>query len=260
MLSIDQYAYTNELRSYHPGEKFAFTILTMVICLAASSIATSLAVLLLMSAAVIWRAGIPCRVYVKYMSVPLFFLLVGVATIAVVVSKESYASLFGFTIGGFKVGVTSQSIRAAVSTLSKSLGAVSCLYFLSLTTPMTDVIYIFRKMKVPALFIELMTLIYRFIFVLMETAEKIYTAQSSRLGYSSVKISFCSLGKLASNLFMKSFYRSQLLFQALSARCYTGGLNVVEPQYVFSYTNLLLIVVLELALVALTLYSGGELL
>ena len=47
---------------------------------------------------------------------------------------------------------------------------------------MTDILEVLRKMRLPALLIELMMLIYRFIFLLLETASAIMTAQESRLG------------------------------------------------------------------------------
>ena len=257
MFSIDSYAYSNKLRKFHPAEKCAFAMITLIICLAASSIPTSLTVITVMCVAVVGYAGIPGRVFAGFMSIPASFLLVGVLTIAVTVTREPATFLFSMSVWGFNIGVTSASTVVAVSLLFKSLGAVSCLYFLSLTTPMIDIIYVLRKMKIPVLFIELMTLIYRFIFVLAETAEKIYTSQSSRLGYGGVKVAFSSLGGLASTLFIKSFHRSQLLFQALSSRCYSGGLNVLEAEYTFSVRNLFLIAVLDLALIALSFYSGG---
>ena len=257
MFSIDSYAYSNKLRKFHPAEKCSFAMITLIICLVASSVPTSLAVFTVMCVAVVGYAGIPGRVFAGFMSLPGSFLLVGVLTIAVTVTKEPVAFLFGMSVWGFNIGITSASTVVAVSLLFKSLGAVSCLYFLSLTTPMIDIIYVLRKMKVPALFIELMTLIYRFVFVLAETAERIYTSQSSRLGYAGVKVSFSSLGGLASTLFIKSFHRSQMLFQALSSRCYTGGLNVLDAEYRFSVRNLFLIAMLDIGLVALSLYSGG---
>lgn len=254
MFNIDQYAYSNRLRSSHPGEKFAFALLTMSICLVSSTAVTSLAVLFLMAGAVILRAGIPWRFYIRLMSLPLSFLMVSVATIAVTISRYPDSAVHGFTILGLTVGVTARDLGVAANLFWKSLGAVSCLYFLSLTTPMIEIISVLRKLRVPVIFIELMSLIYRFIFVVMETAERIYTAQSSRRGYFSLKTSFFSLGKLVSILFVKSYQRSQMLFTALMSRCYTGDLKVLEPQYAVSKDNIIIIAVIELALTALALY------
>jgi cobalt/nickel transport system permease protein len=257
MFSIDQFAYANRLRSSHPGEKFAFAILTMAICLVSTSAVTALAIIFLMAGAVVLRAGVPLRFYLKLMSLPLSFLLVGVATIAVSISTHPGGAVHGITIAGLTVGVTARDLGVAANQFCKSLGAVSCLYFFSLTTPMVEIISVLKKIRVPALFIELMGLIYRFIFVTMETGEKIYTAQSSRRGYASLRTSYFSLGLLASNLFIKSYHRSQTLFTALMSRCYNGDLNVIEPRYVVSKENIIIIVVIDLTLAALALYTGG---
>ncbi|MCL6634737.1 MAG: cobalt ECF transporter T component CbiQ [Peptococcaceae bacterium] len=258
MFVIDQYAYSNRLRSVHPGEKFAFAVSTMAICLALPSVAASLAVVLLMAGAAVLRAGIPGRVYLKLMTLPLSFLLVGVAAVAVSVTSEPGAAVHGVTVRGLTVGVTARDLGVAAGLFCRSLGAVSCLYFLSLTTPMVEIIPVLRGLKVPALFIELMGLVYRFIFVVMDTAAKMYTAQSSRWGYASLKTSFHSLGQLVSNLFIKSHHRSQALYTALMSRCYNGDLNVVGQRYAVSKGNIAAIAVIDLALVALALATGGH--
>ncbi|OAT79954.1 cobalt ECF transporter T component CbiQ [Desulfotomaculum copahuensis] len=260
MFAIDQYAYTSRLRPVHPGEKLAFALVTMVICLASVSPAAPLAVLLIMTGAVLFRAGIPWRFYLKLMTLPLSFLIIGVLTVAVSISTGPPPPLLsGRTLGGITIGFTAASLQLAVLLFVKSLGAVSCLYFLSLTTPMVEVISLLRRFKVPALFVELMSLIYRFIFVIMETAEKMYVAQSSRWGYASIKTAYISLGQLVANLFGKSYHRSQALFTALQSRCYNGDLRVLETPRAPSRSNIMLIAAVDLFLAVLALYTGGGL-
>ncbi|MCL5677452.1 MAG: cobalt ECF transporter T component CbiQ, partial [Firmicutes bacterium] len=218
MFSIDRYAYSNRLSSAHPGEKLAFALLTMLICLAAFSPLAPLAAFFLMSSLVVGYAGVPWRFYLKLLAPPLAFLALGGATIALSISlgPASGSSLanspasYGITLGGLTVGVTSQGLAMATRVVTRSLGALASLYFLSLTTPMTEIVAVFRKSGAPALLVELLTIVYRFIFVLMETAHGIYTAQSSRNGYASLRTSFVSLGQLVANLFIKSLRRSQL--------------------------------------------------
>ena len=53
-----------------------------------------------------------------------------------------------------------------------------------------------------------MTLIYRFIFVLLETAQAMRLAQEARLGYSSWGRWLRSVGMLASNLFLRANTRA----------------------------------------------------
>ena len=257
MLKIDQYAYANKLGYVHPVEKFSLALVTMVICLVFSSSVTSLLVILLMAGLVILLAKIPALFYLKLMFIPLVFLVVGVLTVALAFTRDAYSLLWGVKIGGYMFGVTAQGLSVASALFLKSLAAVSCLYFLSLTTPMVEIFSVLKKLRLPPLFIELMFLVYRFIFVLLDTADRIYIAQSSRWGYATWKTSYISLGQLISNLFAKSYYNAQMLFTTLLARGYTGELNVLENTYTFSRKNLLLIVATELALLITGLWSGG---
>src|SRR5688572_9436465 len=86
-----------------------------------------------------------------------------------------------------------------------------------------------------------MTLVYRFIFVLIETAQAMHVAQEARLGYSTAGRSLKSVGMLVSNLYLRSNARASVLFTALTARGYTGDLRVLRDEPVWSRRTLLLI-------------------
>ena len=47
----------------------------------------------------------------------------------------------------------------------KALGAVSALYMMTLTTPLSEIIAVLRKAHIPKLIIELMNMIYRYILL-----------------------------------------------------------------------------------------------
>ena len=116
---------------------------------------------------------------------------------------------------------------------------------LALTTPMVDITDQLRKWRVPQLFIELMVLMYRFIFVFIETAQAMYIAQNARLGYSNWRRSLQSLGMLAANLYLRSQARASALFTALTARGYSGELRVLTAQPTWSRRNLAIIAGVE---------------
>lgn len=253
MINIDSYAYSNNLKKIHPGEKFLFAVLTMAACLTSPTIITPLIVLALMAGGIILKAGIPARFFVKLMLVPLSFLLISVLTIAFSVSTDPSGFWLAQTIHGLTVGIHYPDLITAVHLFLRSLGAVSCLYFLALTTPMTEIITVLHRLKVPTIITELMMLIYRFIFVFMETAFTIKRAQSSRLGYVSLKISYRSLSRLFSALLGKVFVKSQELYNAMAARGYTGEIKVLTKKYPVSLSNYILITGLGLSLILFNL-------
>lgn len=257
MINIDQYVYANKLLAVHPAEKFFLAIVTMAVCLISASIYTPLLAMALMAGLIIFRAGIPAKFFIHLMLIPITFLLIGELTIAFSISDQPIGFLYRFVVGGTIIGVTAQDLNKAVLLFSRSLGAVSCLYFLALTTPMLEIISVLRKLRMPALFLELMSLIYRFIFILLDSAATIRTSQSSRLGYVTLKSSFRSTSQMFFALFMKSFQRSQAVATALEARCYQGEIRVLEKEFPCSVGNYIFIIVTEISLILLNLYFGG---
>lgn len=253
MISIDKLAYSSELKNVNPIEKFIFSMVTMLMCIALNNIAASSFVIFIMSVITVFKAKIPFKTYIKLMLLPLVFLIVGVTTIAINVIQNNNHLIFGFNIFNIKLGCTYESILTAARLFFKSLGAVSCLYFLTLTTPVFEVLSVLKKFKVPKLFIELMGLIYRFIFVLLDTANMIYISQNSRLGYSTLRTGFKSLGHLVSMLFISSYKNSQDIYTAMESRCYDGEINLLESKYKISYVNIVLILLVEALLIIITL-------
>jgi len=258
MISIDKYAYMSKLKRADPMPKLLFTLLTLGVCLWANSIAVALLVLLLMGGLTVCRGGTPFAVFFRLMLIPFSFLMIGVVTIAVNISADREIFLFSLSVFETNLGVTKIGIDSAARLFFKALGAVSCLYFLSLSTPLVDLMLALRRLKVPALFLELMGLVYRFIFVLLETADTMVIAQHSRLGYAGLAAGYRSLGTLAATLFIRSYKRGEALYTALEARGYSGELNVLEERFSTSWTAYLLLVGLNVIIILGTLFFRDQ--
>jgi cobalt/nickel transport system permease protein len=119
---------------------------------------------------------------------------------------------------------------------------------------MTDILTQLRKLKLPALFIELMLLIYRFIFVLTDVASAITTSQNSRLGNRNFKTSCKSFGSLGSALFIRAMKKSDALYDSMEARCYDGTIHVLTENYPAKSSELLLLILYELLLILLMIW------
>lgn len=253
MISIDDYAYSNNLKTVHPAEKCLFAVITMVVCLISPTVTAPFVILLLMAGGIIFKAGIPVRVFVKLMFVPFSFLLISVLTIAFSISRDPAGFWLAQTINSLTIGIRYPDLLTAVNLFLRSLGAVSCLYFMALTTPMTEIINLLHKLKVPSTITELMVLIYRFIFVFMETATTIHRAQTSRSGYITMKSSFRSMSRLFTSLLGKVFVNSQELYNAMEARCYTGEIKVLTKRYPVNVKNYMIILACEIPLILLNI-------
>ncbi|ACF14679.1 cobalt ABC transporter, inner membrane subunit CbiQ [Chloroherpeton thalassium ATCC 35110] len=253
MFNLDNQAYLSRLREIDPMQKMLFALPALAICLWASKPAISLVVLGVMAVGSVQIGKTSVRIFLKLMLVPIAFLFIGTAAIAVTVAtsqKTFIASIMLYR--GVHVGISEIGLSKAVEVFFKALGAVSCLYFLALSTPMIDLLNALRKLRVPKLLCELMSLIYRFTFLFLETAEIISTAQNARLGNATLKSRFRSFGTLVSRLFVRAYSASEALYTGLEARGYQGDLRTVSHEYRTPWQGYAISLVTHTLLIALT--------
>ncbi|MEW5793530.1 MAG: cobalt ECF transporter T component CbiQ [Candidatus Desulforudaceae bacterium] len=212
----------------HPAEKGLLAVLTLGACLAAQAWWIPLIVFGLMAALTVWAGRTPWLLYGRLLLVPVAFLLLGLPAVALSVSTGPVPDGRWFEIFGLYVGATQAGLGMARDILVRMLGAVSCLYFLALSTPLPDLLGLLRRCRVPALFLEILMLVYRFVFVLLDTALEMRRAQTLRLGYTGLGTSYRAWGGLLANLLLRAYQRAGGLYTALTLRGYDGNLRVLE--------------------------------
>lgn len=238
MKTIDKYAYRSPLRRFQPTQKVLLGLMLLFTCLIGDSPLLSFIILILMTYLTLYKGGIPFKVYSLLMAMPFTFLILSLLPLLLDFSTE--ATFFVWSIHMFHgyMGISSISIELCLNLFFKTFASVSCLYFICLTTPMNDILRVFKKWHCPVLLLEMMALIYRFIFIIIDTAFTMYEAQTSRLGYINFRFGIRSFGILLSSLFVRTLKINTALYTSLECRGYTGSLNVLhEDQYKsFPYT------------------------
>ncbi len=255
MFMLDWYAHNNRLKDAHPGEKAVFVFLCLGLCLFFSRETVSLAAILLLSILILFYVKIPLGFYLKLLCLPFAFLLPGCLAVALELPVMPETAVLILPVGPFTLGIGSAGLSLAVNLLLRSLAALCALYFLALTTPFDQLGWLLRRAKLPPAVVELTALTYRFIFILYATAQSIYTAQATRLGYASRCNALKSLGSLAAGLLYKSFYRSQMMHAGLLSRCYEGTFPTLKTYYAFSPRNWLFVCGTVVLLVAMAQFS-----
>ena len=189
--SVDYYAYASHMRSWNAGFKVLFSIISLLICIACNNLFVSIAI------------GFSMRPVGQY--------------------HVHFLNLF-------YIYWSKASLLKAGGLVFKALGAVSALYMMTLTTPLSEIIAVLRKAHIPKLIIELMNMIYRYIFIMIDTHSRMKNSAESRLGYCDFKTSCYSFGQVASNLLVVSLKRGNNYYNALEARCYDGDLRFLEEE------------------------------
>ena len=227
-LSIDYYAQASGLNRLNPGLKLGSFVLFLFVCVAADSALAALVIAAAMICLTLWRGRTPVRVYLSLLLVPASFILLSSAAIIFSLSPEPLGLLDLPLPGALWLSATAAGRRSALLLMAKAFGGLSCMYALSLSTPMAELIGALRRLKLPAIVIELMYLIYRYIFILIDLRQRMQTACRARLGEDGWRNSWRSFGGIASNLLVLSFKRASASFDAMEARCYDGELRFLE--------------------------------
>lgn len=221
MTTLDQYAHCSKLRGVSPAAKASFALGGLVVCVSASGNALSLALFCVMAFACVVKSGVGVRAFFRLCAIPFWFVLIGALTVAVRFTGAA-GGLFALPLFGHFLVLTTESAARAISLFLKSMASVSCLYFLCVSTTMNELLGLLDRLRCPKLFTELMMLIYRFIFVLLEIAEQLSIAQKSRLGDLGYKNRMRSVAILGGGIFIKAFKRSGDILNAMESRGYNG--------------------------------------
>lgn len=227
--SIDFCACESRLGSWNAGFKMAVGMAALIICIAANRPAVSLFTIVSMALVTVVLGGLPLRRYFSLLAVPFTFLVLGTAAIAVGVAGEPRGD-YSVSLHWFSLYVTNAGLWQAFGLVAKALGAVSAMYGFVLSTTAGEMIGVLKKIHVPRLIIELMYLIYRFIFVLYDTHGQMRRAAQSRGGMCGFKTSCRTFGYVAGNLLVFAMGRSGAYYDALLSRCYDGELCFLEEE------------------------------
>lgn len=228
MIGIDRCAYSSNISNIRAEIKLRYAAFPLLICLFCSSNTISILTIVVMFLTSIFIGGVGFKTYLRQCMIPLTFLLTGV--VAVVfgqVDHRDFGVVFSFELFGSFYGVNTESLNSGLSLFLKAFACVSCLCFFSLNTPVNSFLTYLKKLGFSKLLIELMELMYRFIFVIGDEAKKIHIAQNSRLGYRNFVTSIRSCGELVTSVFIKALLRVERVNASLEARGFNGDFDYI---------------------------------
>lgn len=102
--------------------------------------------------------------------------------------------------------------------LVKSTLCLFTLLLLSNTTPFSQIIRILQKIRAPSLLVSTLALMYRYLFVLVDEAERMQRARASRTFTRQRVLQWKSLGAIVGQLFVRSTERAERIYAAMCSR------------------------------------------
>ncbi|MTJ82199.1 MAG: cobalt ECF transporter T component CbiQ [Telmatospirillum sp.] len=238
MSPVDRVAHLNRWRSRPLVEKAVLAIGMLIVDVILPPWPTAALVATMMTMAALAGARVPVRVWLAAMAAPTGFLLAGALSLLIAIGPDGLSLAPG-------------GLASAATVAGRALAGVTCLLFLALTTPASDLVAGSRRIGVPAEIAEIALLIYRFLFLLADTAAAMNTAQAARLGHVGLRRRLTSLGVLIANLLPRAIDRGRRLEVGLAARGWRGDMRVLSTTVAPSWSVLGGILALEAATAAI---------
>lgn len=229
ILKMEQYAACSRLASLNPGLKILTGVCSLCICIMSTGSLTPLAVGAVMVFTTVCLGNMDGRAYMHLMLLPFSFIILSGVVLLVDVTGQGLG-YFDIPLGPVYLSVTGESIAETKRVVVKAFAGLSCLYMISLSTPLHEVIGVLKRCHVPALMIELMYFICRFLFILMDVYQQMKISAESRLGYETVERSYQTFFAICANLLVLAFHRASRTFDAMESRCYDGDIQFMEER------------------------------
>lgn len=246
MLTIDILARHSRFCGMNAGLKLWSCTALLVLCILAKTPWIP-GLLLLLMAVLTTIGGISFHDYLSMFALPAVFLLL--SSIALLWDYASTAvDVIRVPFCGSYLVLRAEAQVQTRLVLARALGAVSCLYFLNLSTPMPELLSALRRVHVPIVVIDLAVLIYRYIFLVLSTYHRMKDAAASRLGYGTPRHSLRTTGRVYGNLLACSFRRAGACFDAMESRCYDGDIQFLEREKPVEFFHVLLFAAILLAM------------
>lgn len=236
MHRIDSIAYASPLRPISSMWKCGFAAILLIIAYTAHPIVQGL-VFLWMTIWTLSYAKVPKRMYMLLLGAPFVFFLTSMPAMLIEwtpASEVIHGSLAEgmrlFNLFHGTVYISNIGVHRALLLAVRLAAALSCFYFLILTTPFSALLQVLARLKIPHIVLELMLITYRFIFLLYDTAVSIRMAQQSRGGHAAFRRTMQDLGMLFTRLFAKTMERYRGLALGLTSRGFEQQIHLAPYQ------------------------------
>lgn len=128
----------------------------------------------------------------------------------------------GETVDFLGVHVSIQGMWILIGATMKSMLGAVALILLVATTPFDRLLEGLRRLGIPTIFVDMLALTYRYLFILIDEAARLRRAAIAR-GYAPKWLPQALIvGRLVGNLFIRSYERAERVYGAMRLRGYNG--------------------------------------
>jgi cobalt/nickel transport system permease protein len=155
--------------------------------------------------------------------------------------------IFSFQLLYWKVTITDAGLLRFISIVIRSWLSVQMAILLVATTRFPDIVHALEHLRVPSILTTIIAFLYRYMFVLVDEVFRLLRAREARSASMPGLKSGRSIawraritGNMAGQLFLRSYERSDRVYNAMLARGYRGHLQTMNPHILHSIDYLVI--------------------
>jgi cobalt/nickel transport system permease protein len=240
--NLDSVAQQSAFRHINTGTKLILALGSLILCLISPFPFVPLLSGIVLSFVLLIPGRTSPRLYGEVLLGPAIFMVMSVVVLLFLLGGGDVIWQFN-PVPWINLTITTGSLGQSLLVLCRVFGCSISMFFIVLTTPMTDLFNGMKRIGIPIELIDLMMIIYRYIFIICAQAVEIFQAQVMRLGYSRSMEAVRSFSLLCGMLFISSWNAGEDLVRAMDCRCYDGifpSLDFAEPMQMRSLIPVIL--------------------
>lgn len=260
MFEVDELAYRSAALKWSPAGKFLFAISLLVASLLASTLIVPLFVLIIGVALLGYsvRFRFP-RVIGLLVLEGVGIIILGGLVIAIVTPGEAVWSL---DLRLFELTFSDAGLATASLVTLRALAGISIMLFFATSTPIPHFADMLVRLRVPKEFAEMMVMVYRYSFMLLDEAGRMHLAAQCRLGFRGRMNTLRTYAKMMVGMFIRSMETAERSNVGMQCRNYQSGVAMLRQPKGMTYSWAALSLISFLSLYQLNAFcvSSGVLL
>ena len=221
--SIDDAAWASPWRRRRVGEKVLLSVSLVLTALLTPAWPGCVLVAAVSVFFIVGPARIRPGLLLTVMIAPLTFLVMGSLPVAFQFGGT------GWVIGGLRI--SPDGLGTALGLVAHGVAGTLALMVVATTTPMVDVVTWMRSLRVPDPLLDVASLMYRLLFVLLSTALAVRQAQVARLGdAASWSRRWRAVADTLGSIILRTWARATALQRGLEGRGYEEAMRTLSPR------------------------------
>ncbi|MBF0777635.1 CbiQ family ECF transporter T component [Streptococcus cuniculi] len=217
MFVIDKYAYQNRWRGVKADYKFLFYVFLLIISFS-GIVPLQLGLLMTVVLLTCYVARMSISAYLKWHLHAIIFIFISLLTFVVTYHADKGSFLIALPFFKGYLGINGQSLQQAGFIVLRIYCSLVATYFFALTVPFTQMVQLFKKIHVPLFLLEIVVLMYRFIFLVLYEFLTIRDTLDLKFAFYKKRKNYKALGMLAHTLFTKLLDDNERLNEVLTLK------------------------------------------